>query len=187
VDDPHSPLRRGFWRVQLFNIAMYHRAAHDRAQIDRYTRDIPENRPDRYVFDRETIGPLVGLGLLCLVFGWQTGLLAGVLHLVFYVGLNGAVNAVGHTVGERPHANSATNGAFLALLTAGEGLHNNHHAAPTAARFSSGHHEIDPAWWLILRLERAKLLTLRHAGGLLPPKLDRPTFDGRTRDLVSVS
>jgi stearoyl-CoA desaturase (delta-9 desaturase) len=187
VDDPHSPLRRGFWRVQLFNIVMYHRAAHDTEQIDRYTRDIPRNRLDRYVFDRETIGPLVGLGLLCLVFGWQTGLLAGVFHLAFYVGLNGAVNAVGHTVGERPHANSATNGAILALLTAGEGLHNNHHAAPTAARFSSGRYEIDPAWWLIRRLERAKLLTLRHAGGLLPPKPDRPLPDERERDLVGVS
>ena len=36
----------------------------------------------------------------------------------------------------RPAAKSGTNGQVLALLTAGEGLHNNHHAVPTAARLS---------------------------------------------------
>ncbi len=63
VDDPHSPAIVGFWNVQLLNIVMYHRAAHDRAQVDRYTRDIPKNWLDRYVFDRETLGPLIGVGL----------------------------------------------------------------------------------------------------------------------------
>lgn len=168
VDDPHSPAMVGFWNVQLLNILMYHRAAHDRAQVDRYTRDIPENWLDRYVFDRETLGPLIGVGFLCLVLGWQTGLLAALFHLVFYVGLNSVINAWGHTVGTRPQPNSATNGRVLALITAGEGLHNNHHAAPTAARFSLRAGQLDPAWWLIDVLHRARLLTLRHDRGLLP-------------------
>jgi len=168
VDDPHSPARVGFWNVQLLNIVMYHRAAHDRAQIDRYTRDLHKDRLDRFVFDRETLGPLLGVGLLCLVLGSQTGLLAGLFHLVFYVGLNGAINSWGHTIGRRPQVNSATNGRLLALVTAGEGLHNNHHAAPTAARFSFLPSQLDPAWWVISSLSRARLLTVRHAEGLLP-------------------
>lgn len=175
VDDPHSPAVVGFWHVQLFNVVMYHRAAHDREQVDRYTRDLPKDRLDRYVFDRETLGPLLGLGLLCLVFGWQVGLLAGLFHAVFYVGLNGVINAVGHTAGTRPFPNSATNGRLIALLTAGEGLHNNHHSVPTAARFAFEPGQLDPAWWLIGGLARTRLLTVRHEGGLLPTDRPRPT------------
>jgi stearoyl-CoA desaturase (delta-9 desaturase) len=168
VDDPHSPAMRGFWRVQLFNIVMYRRAARDREQIARYTRDLPADRLDRYVFDRETLGLLIGLGFLCLVLGWQTALIAGLLHTVLYVGLNSVINAVGHTFGRRPQENSATNSRLIALITAGEALHNNHHAAPTAARFSFHAAQLDPAWWIIRSLSRARLLTVRHEGGLLP-------------------
>ena len=45
--------------------------------------------------------------------------------------------------------NSATNVQPLALVTGGEGLHNNHHAAPTSARFALQRGEIDPGWWLV--------------------------------------
>jgi stearoyl-CoA desaturase (delta-9 desaturase) len=174
VDDPHSPAMVGFWNVQLFNVVMYHRAAHDGAQVERYTRDLPRTWLDRYVFDRETLGPLLGVGLLCVVFGWQTGLLAGLFHLLFYVGLNSTINASGHTFGRRPSENSATNGRLLALVTAGEGLHNNHHAAPTAARFSFNAGQFDPAWRCIDLMRRARLLTVRHAGGLLPARVPAP-------------
>ena len=60
--------------------------------------------------------------------------------------LSGAINAVGHTVGKQPYENSATNLQSLALITAGEGLHNNHHAAPTSARFALNRPEFDPVW-----------------------------------------
>jgi stearoyl-CoA desaturase (delta-9 desaturase) len=166
-NDPHSPAQVGFWRVQLMNIVMYHRAAKNREVVEKYTRDLPHGRLDQWVFDRETIGPLLGLGLLCLVFGWQIGVMAALFHLVFYVGFNGSVNAVGHTRGRRPQANSATNGQLLALLTWGEGMHNNHHAVPTAARFSFRRAEIDPAWYFIRGLGGMQLLKVRHQGGLI--------------------
>jgi stearoyl-CoA desaturase (delta-9 desaturase) len=139
--------------------------------VDKYTHDLPHGRLDRWIFDRETTGPLLGLAFLCLVFGWQVGLLAGLFHALFYVGLNGAVNAVGHTSGARPQANSATNGRLLALLTWGEGMHNNHHAAPTAARFSFRSFEIDPAWFFIRALAGMGLITIRHPGGLVPARV----------------
>jgi stearoyl-CoA desaturase (delta-9 desaturase) len=170
-DDPHSPIVRGFWRVQLGNIVLYHRAAHDRPMVARYTRDMKPNWLDKLVFNRETLGPVLGLGLLCLLFGWQTGLMAGAFHVVFYVGFNGAVNSVGHTSGRQPNENTARNGLLLALFTAGEGFHNNHHALPTAARFSWRRFEFDPAWWLIRTLQGTGLLTLRHPLGLIPARI----------------
>jgi stearoyl-CoA desaturase (delta-9 desaturase) len=54
----------------------------------------------------------------------------------------------------------------LAFLTAGEGLHNNHHAAPTSARLSHRWFEIDYGWWVIrtltvLRLARVRLSEIK--------------------------
>ncbi len=96
------------------------------------------------------------------MLGWQTGLVAAATHAVLYLGLSGAVNAVGHTLGKRPHENSATNGQLLALVTSGEGLHNHHHAAPTSARFSLGRGEIDPGWWVVKLLKSLHLAQVRH-------------------------
>jgi stearoyl-CoA desaturase (delta-9 desaturase) len=82
--------------------------------------------------------------------------------MVAYLGLSGAINAIGHTVGTRPAPSSATNLRSLALVTAGEGLHNNHHAAPTSARFSFRRSELDPAWLVIRVLGAFRLVKVRH-------------------------
>ncbi len=79
-----------------------------------------------------------------------------------YVMLSGAINAVGHTYGKRPYDNSATNGQLLALVSGGEGLHNNHHAAPTSARFSLHKGEIDPGWYLVKALVWMRLAQVHH-------------------------
>lgn len=161
--DPHSPVQLGFWRVQLTNPALYRRTARDGVTVARYARDLPADRLDRWFFDHAFLGLGIGIALICAVLGWQTGLLAAGVHAVLYLGLSGAVNAVGHTWGRRPHANSATNTNLLALFTMGEGLHNNHHAAPTSARFSFGRAELDPGWWVLRPLVWMRLARLRHA------------------------
>ena len=50
-----------------------------------------------------------------------------------------------------------------ARLTSGEGLHNNHHAAPTSAKLALARGEIDPAWPAIALATRLHLMTIRHA------------------------
>jgi stearoyl-CoA desaturase (Delta-9 desaturase) len=159
--DPHSPAIVGFWRVQLANAGLYRRVARDKLTVQRYARDIPTDGFDR-VFDHGLVGLGVGIGFLCVTLGWQTGLLAAAIHAVTYVMLSGAINAVGHTRGGRPYENSGTNGQLLALMTAGEGLHNNHHAAPTSARFALHRGEVDPGWWLVRALTRLRLARVRH-------------------------
>jgi len=162
VDDPHSPAVVGFWRVQLANAALYRRVARDGVTTEKYARDLPPDRLDRWFFDHAFLGLGIGVTLSILALGWSTGLLVAVVHTVAYLGLSGAINAIGHTVGKRPAANSATNLRSLALITAGEGLHNNHHAAPTSARFSFRRSELDPAWWVIRTLGTARLVKVRH-------------------------
>ena len=160
-DDPHSPLVHGFWRVQIANAALYRKVARDGSTVDKYARDLPPSRLDKWLFDRAFLGLGLGIVLLVVVLGWQTGLVAAVAHTVFYLGLSGAVNAVGHTYGSRPNQNSATNSQLLALVTAGEGYHNNHHDTATSARFSRRAGEIDFSWWLIKALASLKLVRIR--------------------------
>jgi stearoyl-CoA desaturase (delta-9 desaturase) len=160
--DPHSPRVLGFWRVQLANAGLYRRVARDRLTVRRYARDLAPDRLDRWFFDHGLLGLAIGIGILCVTLGWQTGLLAAGVHAVSYVMLSGAINAVGHTMGRRPFDNPAGNSQWLAWLTAGEGLHNNHHAAPTSARFALGRAEVDPGWLVIRALLRIRQASLRH-------------------------
>ena len=97
-----------------------------------------------------------------LGFPLWVGFLAAGIHAVSYVMLSGAINAIGHRLGKQPYRNSATNGQMLALMTAGEGLHNNHHAAPTSARFSLHRGEIDPGWFFVRTLVFLRLAQVRH-------------------------
>ncbi len=122
---------------------------------------------DRLAFDYSLAGLGIGTAILvvtmwALGFGLLTGFLAAGLHAVFYVMLSGAINAIGHTTGKQPYENSATNLQALAFITAGEGLHNNHHAAPTSARFALNKAEIDPGWWLVRVLVKLHLAQVRH-------------------------
>jgi stearoyl-CoA desaturase (Delta-9 desaturase) len=160
--DPHSPRLLGFLKVQFGNVGLYRRAAADRLTVARYARDLAADRWDKVLFDHALLGLGLGISVLCLVLGLRLGLIAAGVHAVVYLLLSAAVNAVGHVYGRRPNANTAGNSQWLAWLTAGEGLHNNHHAAPTSARLSLGRGEVDPGWWMILGLRRLHWATVRH-------------------------
>ncbi len=167
ADDPHSPIVHGFWRVQLANAALYRRAARNELTAHKYGRDLPPDRLDRLFFDHAFWG--LGLGItiaiatsMLLGFGPWVGLAAAMLHMVGYLMLSGAINAVGHVKGKRPYDNSATNLQSVALITGGEGLHNNHHAAPTSARFSLQRGQLDPGWIIIRVLSLVHLAQIRH-------------------------
>ncbi|HEY5663723.1 MAG TPA: fatty acid desaturase [Ilumatobacter sp.] len=168
-DDPHSPAISGWKTVQLKNLVMYRRAAHDQANIDKYARDLAPTRWDRHLFDRSLLGLSLGVALLCLLFGWQVGLLATFVHVNYYLAGSAAVNAIGHHFGRRRYPNSATNLQWLALVTAGEGLHNNHHAAPTSAKLAHRWYEIDLGWLMIKPLTWLHLAKLRFEELRLAP------------------
>jgi fatty-acid desaturase len=57
------------------------------------------------------------------------------------------------------HADDSTNNWFVALLTFGEGWHNNHHAHPTSARPRLKWYEIDMNWYGIWTLKVFGLAT----------------------------
>jgi stearoyl-CoA desaturase (delta-9 desaturase) len=148
--DPHSPKLEGFWQVQLGNVYYYMREVKKPETLERYSRDIEEGWWDKHVFRRGLVGLAIGIMLLCLVLGLWWGLLAAGIHAVMYVFvLSSSINGLCHTVGYRNFENTATNIRSVALLTGGEGLHNNHHGYPRSPKFSFSASEFDPAWPVI--------------------------------------
>ena len=148
--DPHSPALMGFWNVQLGNVFLYVKEAKNQEVIDRYARDIEQDVWDRWFFNHGAFGPLAGTIVLCLVLGLWWGLLAAGIHAVMYVFvLSSSINGLCHHVGYKNFDNTATNIRLLALVTGGEGLHNNHHGHPRSPKFSFRPSEIDPAWPII--------------------------------------
>jgi stearoyl-CoA desaturase (delta-9 desaturase) len=156
--DPHSPALEGFWRVQLGNVYYYMREVKNTDVVERYARDIKEGWWDRHVYKYGLAGLVLGTMFLCSILGLWWGLLAAGIHAVMYVFvLSSSINGLCHHVGYKNFDNTATNIRVLALLTGGEGLHNNHHGYPRSPKFSWRASEFDPAWPVIKLLVALKL------------------------------
>ena len=168
ADDPHSPAVNGWFNVQLRNLAMYRRAAHDQANVEKYAKDLARTRADRCCSTTR------GWACCSAWRSWSPG--SGGRSVCWPPSStstttsagSAAINAIGHHFGRRPYENSATNLQWLALITAGEGLHNNHHAAPTSAKLAHRWYEIDLGWFVIkpltwMRLAKVRLSELRLA------------------------
>jgi stearoyl-CoA desaturase (delta-9 desaturase) len=137
--DPHSPYLEGVWHILFFNVYYYAKAANDprvwsHPFVQARLAHIPVRRVDRL----RNWGPgLVWLSAM-LVFGWQAGLIIGLVYAVPYLLLNGAVNGLSHYWGYKNFPNaSGFNLRLLALVTGGEGLHNNHHSRFTSPFFAA--------------------------------------------------
>ena len=160
--DPHSPRLQGIWHIQLLNAYYYMREARDPETLRKFASDLPEDRLDRWIFSWGWCGVGLGTTLLCLVLGLWPGLVAALAHGVLYVFvLAPIINGLGHWRGAQNFTgNTAYNSRVLAWLTAGESLHNNHHAHPRAPKFSMGRLEFDPSWPLIRALARIRLVAI---------------------------
>jgi stearoyl-CoA desaturase (Delta-9 desaturase) len=158
--DPHSPYLMGFWSVQLGNVFHYMREAKNAEIVEKYARDITADWWERTLFRHGFLGLGIGIASLCAIIGPGPALLASGIHATMYVFvLSSSINGLCHAVGYKNFDNTATNLRFLALLTGGEGLHNNHHGFPRSPKFSFRASEIDPAWPLIKLLIALNLAT----------------------------
>ena len=105
--------------------------------------------------------PAFVLAVVCLaVAGWP-GLIVGffwstvaVYHGTF------SINSLAHLVGKRRYVtgDDSRNNWLLAIITMGEGWHNNHHAYQSSARQGFYWWEYDPTFYLLTLLERLGLV-----------------------------
>lgn len=145
--DVHSP-HQGFWYCWFGSLI--DEGYHDRVFLAS-ARDLaryPELRGLHAWF----FLPGVVLGAVLYLLGGFSMLAIGYgLSLVAVQNLTSSVNYCCHVWGSRPYdtADGSRNNAFVALLTFGEGWHNNHHYFPGAARAGLRWWELDPAYWAI--------------------------------------
>lgn len=176
--DPHTP-RDGGWWSHIGWMLTGPAQQYDRSVVAHYAPDLVQDRFHMWL-NRFYWLPLVFLGLALLVFGGWAYLTWGIFFRVtFNLHATWLVNSATHMWGKRRFAtrdNSRNNG-WVALVTFGEGWHNNHHAHPTSARHGLAWYEFDLNWWGIrvmqfLRLAKSvKLVTV--SGSSMNPFLPK--------------
>jgi stearoyl-CoA desaturase (delta-9 desaturase) len=102
--------------------------------------------------------PIVGLALFALG-GWPWVIWGVFVRIVFTYHITWLVNSAGHHFGYRSYRTNdeSRNNWWVALLTWGEGWHNNHHAFPSSARHGLRWFELDTTWLTIRVLEAVAL------------------------------
>jgi len=92
--------------------------------------------------------------------GLVTGMLWGGFIRIFFVHqTTWAINSVCHLFGSAPYdtKDDSKNNFVCALLTFGEGWHNNHHAFPTSARHGLSWWQLDIVYLIIRLMEKGRL------------------------------
>lgn len=156
--DPHTPRDGRWWSHMLWTLFGDAMNANT-AVMGKYAPDLMKDRFYR-VLSRWHWVPLVVLGLGLLAVGGLPWLLWGVfLRVVFGLHCTWLVNSATHLWGKRRFetADDSRNSWWVALLTFGEGWHNNHHAYPTSARHGLGRFELDLTWIQIRLMEKIGL------------------------------
>ncbi len=164
--DPHSP-RDGAWWAHMGWILMGESQHHNRRELARYTPDLAKDKFHLWISQYHWL-PIALLGIVLLAVGGWSLLLWGVfLRVVVGLHCTWLVNSATHMWGTRRFAtrDDSTNNFLIAIMTFGEGWHNNHHAHPGSARHGLAWWEFDINWYGIqfLRLfGLAKKIKVAH-------------------------
>lgn len=145
--DPHDS-NRGFWWSHL-GWMLYKIPAQN--EISRYTQDISEDRFYQFC-QKNLILIQVALGLVLYAIGGWPFVIWGIFaRLVVVFHCTWFVNSATHKFGYKSHESNdnSRNCWWVALLTFGEGWHNNHHAYQYSARHGLQWWEIDTTWMVI--------------------------------------
>jgi len=157
--DPHS-IRVGLSWAHVTWLFRTNENIPTPAQQKRVTPDLwsdPFYQAMRYLHVPLQIGLA---GLLLLLGGWSWVVWAIFVRLVFTYHATWLVNSAAHFSGYRTYrtADRSVNSWWVALISWGEGWHNNHHAFPFSARHGLKWFEIDCTWWTIKVMAALRLV-----------------------------
>ena len=138
------------------------------ALLGRYAPDLTRDPVHVWLSKYHWI-PITTVGFLQIAIGtWATGHFMGGITMMLWgtflrvvVGLHATwlVNSVTHLFGSRRFEtrDDSRNSWWVALLTGGEGWHNNHHAHPVSARHGLAWYEMDINYYCIWALSKLGL------------------------------
>jgi fatty-acid desaturase len=164
--DPHTPREGGWWAHAGW--ILFGESLHAQTQaLARYSPDLSKDRFHVWMSKYHWL-PITVSGVLLLAGGWIWGGFVNGIAMVLWgvllrvtLGLHATwlVNSATHLWGSRRFEtrDDSRNNWWVALLTGGEGWHNNHHAHPVSARHGLKWWEIDPNFWGIWLLSKLGL------------------------------
>jgi stearoyl-CoA desaturase (delta-9 desaturase) len=155
--DPHDS-NKGFWWSHMGWMFLHSPL---QPEVPRFTKDIGDD-PVYQFFQHNLIWLQVALGVvLFLLGGWSFVIWGVFFRLVFVWHCTWLVNSATHKFGYRTYESGdrSTNCWWVALLTYGEGWHNNHHAFQYSARHGLQWWEIDMTWMTVKLLQVLGLAT----------------------------
>lgn len=152
AQDPHSPRHGFFWAHTIWCVT-FDPAFDPYEKYSAYAKDLARDKVHVFI---ERMMPVSQLALAVLLYwwgGWSCVIWGGFVRLVYGYHTTWLVNSATHTWGYQTYetGDKSTNLWWVALLSMGEGWHNNHHAFPRSARHGLKRWEID-ASWLVIRL-----------------------------------
>jgi stearoyl-CoA desaturase (delta-9 desaturase) len=150
--DPHSPKQWGFWEA---HIGWVLRDEHSRT-VWNAIRDFARFPELRWLDRHYLLPPLALAAALWLVGGAWAMLWGFVVSTVLLWHGTFSINSLAHLIGRRRYATSddSRNSFVLAILTLGEGWHNNHHRYQSSANQGFRWWEIDLTFYVLLLLAR---------------------------------
>ena len=158
--DPHTPRHGGFW-AHVGWIMFGEPKHNDTKKMAKYAPDLAKDPFYVWLNDWHFL-PIMALSvILYLAGGFSMVLWGSCLRVVLGLHATWLVNSATHMWGSRRFAtkDDSRNSFWVAILTFGEGWHNNHHAHPTSARHGLAWYEVDITWmhiWLLKKLGIAK-------------------------------
>jgi len=147
--DIHSPLREGFWYSHmgwLFNQT----SDTDFSRIPDLSR-----YPELRFLNKYHLLPPIALGVATFLLFGSAGLFVGFfLSTVVTWHATFTINSLSHVFGRRrfPTTDTSRNNGWLALLTLGEGWHNNHHRFSSSVRQGFYWYEYDITFYILKAL-----------------------------------
>jgi stearoyl-CoA desaturase (Delta-9 desaturase) len=144
--DTHSP-HHGFWHSHMGWVLDGSHDDPDYSNVKDLVR-FPELR----FLDKHKWLPIVAYAIVCFAICGASGLVWGfVVSTIACLHATALVNSLAHVWGTRRFdtPDTSRNNVFLAIITLGEGWHNNHHDRMTVARQGVKWFEIDVTYYVL--------------------------------------
>jgi fatty-acid desaturase len=156
--DPHSP-HDGAWWSHMGWILLGETNHNNTRLMSKYAPDLAKHKFYIWLNNYHWV-PMVALGVVLLAIGGWPLMFWGIfLRVTLGLHATWLVNSATHKWGSRRFAtkDDSRNSWWVALLTFGEGWHNNHHAHPTSARHGLAWYEFDISWITLTMLKAVGL------------------------------
>ena len=176
--DPHSPTR-GFWWAHMFWLFAYDEVLDNSTAYWRYVPELARDPIHRFLHKTHVLQTVL-LGLLLFAWGGWSFLVWGLfVRTAFMYHCTWLVNSASHIWGYRTYQTNegSTNNWWVALLTYGEGWHNNHHAYPYSAAHGLRWWEVDLTYLTIRTLWIFGLADQIHLPRGSPAQLPIPSLE----------